>query len=170
MVEVKKAFHPTAPSGEVIRQQPSGEQAPFGSTITLIVSKGHAPVAVPKVVGSAQRQAEKALHAAAFDVAVVTAFSDDVPRGEVMDVSPAQGEDADFESTVTITVSQGPETFPAPTFTGLSPAAAERLADSNGLEVSWFRVPGTPQTVVISQLPTAGSTVRYGDTITLYVA
>jgi len=36
--------------------------------------------------------------------------------------------------------------------------------------VSFFNVPGTPQTTVISQVPTAGSTVRYGDTIKLFVA
>jgi serine/threonine-protein kinase len=169
-VEVRKAFHPTAPIGEVIRQQPTGAQAPFGSTVTITVSKGHAPVAIPKVIGDGQKQAEKALRDAGFDVAVVQAFSDDVERGRVMDVSPPEGEEAEFASSVTITVSQGPESFAAPTFTGLSPAAAERRAASYGLNVSFFRVPGTPMTVVISQQPGPGTTVHYGDTITLFVA
>ena len=75
-----------------------------------------------------------------------------------------------YGSPVTIVVSQGPETFPVPTLTGLTPAAAEAKAKEYGLDVSFFDVPGTAHTVVISQIPTAGTIVRAGDTITLYVA
>jgi beta-lactam-binding protein with PASTA domain len=57
-----------------------------------------------------------------------------------------------------------------PSLTGLSPKDAEAKAKQYGLQVSFFNVPNTPQTTVISQNPAAGTTVHAGDTITLFVA
>ena len=168
--EVTKIYHPTIPEGSVVKQEPADGQAPSGSAVDLWVSRGHAPVAIPGVVRETQADAEAALEAAGFKVVVQTAFSDKVDRGLVIDVSPAEGAEAPYESPVTITVSLGPEEFPAPSLTGLSPDEAKARAAEYGLDVSYFEVPNTPQTTVISQNPAAGSTVRYGDTITLFVA
>jgi len=168
--EVTKIYHPTIPEGSVVKQEPADGQAPSGSAVDLWVSRGHAPVAIPGVVRETQADAEAALEAAGFKVVVQTAFSDKVDRGLVIDVSPAEGAEAPYESPVTITVSLGPEAFPAPSLTGLSPDEAKARAAEYGLDVSYFEVPNTPQTTVISQNPAAGSTVRYGDTITLFVA
>ena len=77
---------------------------------------------------------------------------------------------APYGSTVTITVSQGPEQFAVPSFSGLSKSAAEAKAADYGLKVSWFVLPGTQGATVITQSPTVGATVTYGDTITLYLA
>jgi beta-lactam-binding protein with PASTA domain len=52
----------------------------------------------------------------------------------------------------------------------LSPEEAKAKARAYGLEVSFSYVPGTSQTIVISQIPVAGTMVRSGDTITLWVA
>ena len=169
-VAIERAFHDEIAEGEVIRQSPSEAEAPFGATITLTVSKGHAPVEVPDVVGDPEQRATKQLRDAGFEVATVEAFSDDVPRGEVMDVSPEPGAEAPYGSAVTLTVSQGPEEFPAPTFTGLTPSQARAKADDYGLVIRFFFVPSTPQTVVIGQNPEAGTTVRAGDSLTLFVA
>ncbi len=169
-VEVERDYHDTVPEGSVISQAPAGGRAPQGSTVTVVVSRGHAPVDVPVVVGETQAKAEKLLARAGFSVAVSTVFSDEVERGRVIGVSPAEGTRADHGSTVTITVSLGPEEFPAPSFTQMTPSQAERAAREAGLNVSFFNIPGTPQTTVISQTPTAGTIVSHGDTITLFVA
>lgn len=168
--EVTRVFHPTIPEGSVVKQEPADGQAPSGSAVDLWISKGHAPVAVPAVVRETQADAEAALEAAGFKVVVQTAFSDKVDRGLVIEVSPAERVEAPYESAVTITVSLGPEEFPAPSLTGLSPEEAKARAAQYGLDVSYFKVPNTPQTTVISQNPAAGATVSYGDTITLFVA
>jgi serine/threonine-protein kinase len=110
------------------------------------------------------------LRAAGFVPVIKTAYSNDIDRGDVISVDPPEAEMTPFGSPVSILVSQGPETFPVPTLTGLSPAAAEAKAKEYGLDVSFFDVPGTAHTVVISQIPTAGTIVHAGDTITLYVA
>ena len=110
------------------------------------------------------------LRAAGFVPVIKTAYSDDIDRGDVISVDPPEAEMTDYGSPVTILVSQGPETFPVPTLTGLSPAAAKAKAEEYGLDVAFSYVPGTPQTTVISQVPTAGTTVHVGDTISLWVA
>jgi beta-lactam-binding protein with PASTA domain len=167
---VKQVYDDTVPEGDVVKQSPADGKAPQGSAVDLWVSKGHAPVPVPAVVGATQDKAEKRLRQAGFVPVVSFAFSNDIDRGKVISVDPAEATKTPFGSPVTITVSQGPETFAAPRFTGLTPNQATALAKRYGLKVSFFDVPGTPHTTVIGQNPTAGTTVRYGDTITLYVA
>ena len=168
--DVHQVYSDHVADGDVVKQDPANGQAPRGSAVDLWVSKGHAPVAVPAVVGKKQDAAERKLRAAGFTPVVQVAFSDEVERGRVISVVPAEAAMTAYGSPVTITVSQGPETFAIPRFTGLSPSAAESLAKQYGLRVSFFDVPGTPHTTVISQIPSAGTTVRYGDTVTLYVA
>ena len=67
---------------------------------------------------------------------------------------------------MSIVVSDGPPSFALPSFIGLSQSAAEARASSYGLKISWFYLPNTPQTAVITQSPSPGVTVRPGDTIT----
>jgi beta-lactam-binding protein with PASTA domain len=167
---VRKIYDEQVPEGRVIRQSPADGKQPRGSAVDLWISKGHAPVPIPAVVGKPQAAAEKALRKAGFTPVVQVAFSDDIERGRVIAVDPDEATKTPYGTPVTITVSQGPESFEVPRFTGLAPSAADALAKDYGLKVSFFNVPGTPQTTVISQIPTAGTTVHYGDTVTLYVA
>ena len=44
-------YNPTVPAGGVLGTSPSGS-ALYGSSVTVILSKGHAPVGVPTVTGS----------------------------------------------------------------------------------------------------------------------
>jgi serine/threonine-protein kinase len=167
---VHQVYDDQVPQGDVVRQSPADGKAPQGSAVDLWVSKGHAPVPVPAVVGKSQQKAERALKAAGFTPVVSFAFSNDIARGKVISVDPQEATKTPYGSPVTIQVSQGPESFAAPRFTGLSPEEATSLAKRYGLHVSLFEVPGTPHITVIGQNPAAGTTVHYGDTVTLYVA
>lgn len=169
--EVRRVWHDRVPEGRVVRQSPTATSTlPEGSAVEVVVSRGHAPVDVPDVIGAPEARATKALEAAGFEVSVITGFSKKVERGHVIAVSPEPGTTQPYGSQVQLTVSLGPERFPAPTLTGLSPARARARAAEFGLKVDYFYVPNTPQTIVISQTPAAGTTVSYGDTITLFVA
>lgn len=169
--EVRRVWHDRVPEGRVVRQSPTATSTlPEGSAVEVVVSRGHAPVDVPDVIGAPEARATKALEAAGFEVSVITGFSKKVERGHVIAVSPEPDTTQPYGSQVQLTVSLGPERFPAPTLTGLSPARARARAAEFGLKVDYFYVPNTPQTIVISQTPAAGTTVSYGDTITLFVA
>jgi len=168
--KVTEVFSDTVEVGHVVRQDPADGKAPKGSGVDLWVSKGHAPVAIPGVVGKSQPRAEKMLRSAGFVPVVQVAFSDTIERGLVIKVDPAEGASTPYGDPVTITVSQGPEEFPAPSFAGLTADAAQQKAREYGLRVTFFNIPGTTATHVISQTPTAGTTVHAGDSIELFMA
>ena len=168
--DVHRIYSPTVHEGDVVRQDPSIGKAPRGSLVQLWVSKGRAPVPIPAVVGKQQNRAERLLKDAGFRPVVAVAFSDQIGRGLVISVDPQEATPTAYRSAVTITVSQGPQEFPVPNFSGLAPAVAEQRAHAYGLQVSFFNIPGTSATHVISQTPAPGTTVRYGDTVTLFVA
>ena len=159
----------SVPEGSIIATVQNG-QIPKGSAVDVIVSKGPAPLPVPSVAGMTEDEATAALQDAGFVVAVETDFSNTIDRGEVINAAPKSGTVAAYGSTVTITISQGPEQFAVPSFSGLSKSGAESKAADYGLKVSFFIIPNTQGATVITQSPGAGSTVTYGDTITLYLA
>lgn len=165
----KRRFHDEVPEGSVIAQVQTG-MVPAASTVELIVSRGHAPVEIPKVADMSESEAAELLEVAGFSVAVEDAFSNTVERGFVISVSPKAGDDARYASTVTLKVSLGPERFPLPSFMGLSRSEAQAKADAYGLVASFFVVPNTTGSAVISQSPVPGVEVSSGDGVTLYIA
>ena len=81
------------------------------------------------VVGADQASAETTLRAAGFEVDSVTRTSPKA-KGIVLGQDPPGGEKADKGSTVTLTVSDGPESRAVPTVEGLTyKSAAARLRD-----------------------------------------
>jgi serine/threonine-protein kinase len=167
-VVTKSVFDYDVAAGSVLSQDPSTPQAPKGSQIQLVVSKGPPPANLPNVIGKMQDEATRRLEAQDFGVSVIEEFSNDIEEGRVISQSPS-GAEAPYGSTITLTVSKGPEQFPAPDFRGLSKSAAQALADRYGLTPNFQTVPGTTGSVVFSQSPGVGVTVRYGDTITLFM-
>jgi len=67
-----------------------------------------APVEVPDVVGETEAAGTIELETALFVVSVVTAYSPSIAAGLIISQSPTGGSFADEGSTVTITVSLGP--------------------------------------------------------------
>jgi serine/threonine-protein kinase len=167
--EVHREYDDRVPEGSVISQDPAEGKLARGSGVDLVVSRGHAPVVVPSLDGKTKEQADAALRDQGLVPAFEEDFSDQVDRGLVLNVEGG-GDEVAYGSTVVVTMSLGPEEFPAPALTGLSPSEAKDKAAEYGLEVSYFYVPNTPQTTVISQDPEAGATVIYGDTLMLFVA
>jgi eukaryotic-like serine/threonine-protein kinase len=166
---IDRVYDDHAPAGQVLAQRPADGKAPSGSGVTLTVSKGHAPVAIPQVVAKPKARAEAMLKDAGFKVTVRTVFSDQIDRDVVVSVDPGEGTDAPYRSIVTLTISLGPEDFATPRLTGLTPSAATDAAEQLGLHVSYYYIPGSARQLVIGQDPEPGATVHYGDTITLFI-
>ncbi|MGZ5214036.1 MAG: Stk1 family PASTA domain-containing Ser/Thr kinase [Actinomycetota bacterium] len=145
-------------------------KAPRDSAIEVVVSKGPAPVPVPNVVGATVEDATKALEDARFVVDdSKTKFSTEVERGHVIRQSPADGQLQPGE-TVTLVISMGPKSFPAPDFRSLSRSGAQALAEQFGLIPTFVDLAAYPGTTVVNQSTAVGATVTYGDPITLYLA
>jgi beta-lactam-binding protein with PASTA domain len=165
----KRIYNDDLPAGSVISQDPATGRLPQGSAVSVVLSQGPAPRPIPKVVGKDQALAQERLAGAGFNATIQEAFSDSVVDGRVISVSPDVGAMTAYGTTVTLTVSKGPETFPVPDFRGISRSAAEDLAEQYGLVLDFRAVAGTSGSVVYSQTPGVGTVVRFGDTITLFL-
>ena len=158
-------YSSTVVAGAILATSPAGS-APYGSTVTVIASKGHAPVAVPSVTGSSAAAAAAALTAAGLVPAQANAYSSTVPSGQVISSTPAAGTTQPFGSRVVVTVSQGPQPVTVPNVVGQSVTAATAALQALGLKVGGPYGPAG-STTVVSLDPPAGTSVLPGVTVNM---
>ncbi len=104
------SYSDTVAAGDVISQNPvSGSKAKEGDTITLVISQGREAVTVPDVYTTYKTEQMAKDELAAFNVSVKTAYSDTYPEGIVMAQSIEPGKQVEKGTSITITISQGPE-------------------------------------------------------------
>jgi eukaryotic-like serine/threonine-protein kinase len=169
--EVTRAYNESFEVDRVIRQsERGGSQAPQGSEVNLVVSRGPAPKPVPDVVGLAAERATERLEDAGFVVSADSEYSRKVDEGKVISQSPPPGNELQPGSTVSIVVSLGPPEFPMPNVVGMARDAAVAELRALGLLVDVAIVPGQDGGQVVFQEPSAGTVVEVGDTVSIYVA
>jgi len=131
-------------------------------------------VAVPRLLGLSQADAEEALSGLGLAVAgeVRTETHPTAAPGDVVWQDPPPGVAVPPGHTVEITVSAGPQRIPVPDLSGYDEPIAQQLVLAAGLVVG--RIERTqapaPRGVVINSRPPAGSTLRPGTEVTLVVS
>jgi beta-lactam-binding protein with PASTA domain/predicted Ser/Thr protein kinase len=169
-VQVERDFDDSVPQGDVIRQDPgAGQTIQEGATVTIVVSRGPPPIKVPDLTGQPAADARATLEALGFKVEVTKDFSSDVSRDHVIGTDPPSGTKVPKGSTVTMSVSKGPKTFPMPDVVGMQREAAVQKLEAFGLSVKVVEVPGTHGNQVVYQDPDPGVTVEQGQQVTIYV-
>jgi len=157
-------------SGLVINSSPQeGNNVPANTLVTLFVSTGQAPVAVPNVVGQPQDQAESTLQAKGFHVNVKSDSTSSLPAGQVISQSPSGGT-ASPGATVTITVSGGAVSVPS--VVGDSQQTATQILTAAGFQVNAQNGSGPADVAngtVFSQQPAPSSNAAKGATVTIFV-
>ena len=153
----------------VINSNPAeGNNVPANTLVTLFVSKGQAPVAVPNVVGQQQDQAAATLQSKGFKVDTKTDATSSSPAGQVISQNPSGGTAAPG-ATITITVSGGAVSVPP--VVGDSQATATQVLTTAGFQVSVQQGSGPAQYAngtVFSQQPANGTAAK-GSTVTIFV-
>jgi eukaryotic-like serine/threonine-protein kinase len=154
------------PAGSVTGfDPPAGQPLKRGQAVTVLVSKGHAPVGVPDVRGQSPDAATKNLQELGFKVTRgPDGRSADVPVGAVMSVAPGPGASVPYGSTLTITVCAGLPQVQVPDVTGKSADDATRILTAAGLKVKTQKFFGDK---VFRQTPAAGQTVDQGTEVTI---
>ncbi|WP_041241531.1 Stk1 family PASTA domain-containing Ser/Thr kinase [Geodermatophilus obscurus] len=156
------------PVGHVTGFKPeAGTELKRDEELVVYVSRGHAPVPVPAVVGLSPEQATANLDTLGFTVERSEGRSADVDPGEVMAVSPAAGQQAPYRSTVTLQVSAGLPQVQVPDVVGRSQQEAAALLQQAGLQVQVNQFFGDR---VIRQSPAAGQTVDIGTSVTILLS
>ena len=153
----------------VINSNPAeGNNVPANTLVTLFVSKGQAPVAVPNVVGQQQDQAAATLQSKGFKVDTKTDATSSSPAGQVISQNPSGGTAAPG-ATITITVSGGAVSVPS--VVGDSQATATQILTNAGFQVSVQNGSGPANVAngtVFSQNPQNGTATK-GSTVTIFV-
>jgi serine/threonine-protein kinase len=166
-----EAFDEEVPAGAVAgTDPPAGTSLKPQTPVTLIVSQGPAPRPVPAVVGSPEAEANAALAAAGLAVGSRTEdFSEAVPAGAVVSVTPAAGTEVEKGSAVALVISKGPPPVQVPRVVDLREAEAVAALQRVGLGANVQRAPVVVLGRVYSQDPAAGATVPKGTTVTIAV-
>ncbi|MGW4048398.1 Stk1 family PASTA domain-containing Ser/Thr kinase [Streptomyces sp. NPDC004721] len=129
---------------------------------------------VPPLLAKTEAQARERLKEAGLGVdRVEHAYSDTVGRGTVIGTDPRAGARIRSHGSVTLTVSDGPETVRVPDLKGHRLGEARTLLKKEGLEpgmVSREFSDDVPRDVVIGTDPEAGTERRAGSAIALTVS
>ena len=166
---IVSAFSNSVAAGDVVSVSPNpGTPVKQGATITLTISKGEPAAAVPDVTGQTQNDATSALQQRGFNVAVATTqtMSNTVPKGSVVSYTPTGS--APSGSTITLTLSSGPQQVVVLDVTGKTVEDATAALQAQGFTVVTTRLLPFVDDVG-RQSPGGGSTADYGSTVTLYI-
>ncbi len=162
--------------GQILRQSPApGTQLAEGKTLTLVVSTGPPPVAVPTdVVNKPLVAATAELQAEGLGVGQLTYKYDETHlKDVVLGLVPGQPLQVPKGSKVPLVVSNGPQPRTVPTFaSGTTAAVATTKLEDMGLKVAQTSQSSTTVQagVVIATSPPAGQEVPRGSTVTLIVS
>ena len=160
------------PADQVLDQTPNGGTSiDQGSSVTLKVSKGPQPIAVPNVVGESFETANSQLQAAGFAVAKRM-----VDSSQPANIVIAQRPDANTSqapgTTITLSVSKGPKTTGVPDVTSQQQQDAIstlRAAGFNVRVVAQDTTDPTQDGIVLNQNPSGGTQAKPGQTVTIVV-
>jgi serine/threonine-protein kinase len=156
--------------GVVIKSTPAeGNNVAANTVVTLYVSSGAAPVAVPNVQGKMENEAATILQNDGFTVIVKQDTTSTQTAGTVVNQDPSPNTQVQAGSKVTIFVSGAAS---VPNVVGLSVASAEASLQSSGFKVTVETVAGPDGTAagsVWKQTPPAQTTSPQGTTVTILV-
>jgi eukaryotic-like serine/threonine-protein kinase len=159
---------------QVTQQNPTvGTEVQPNSTVTITVNKGPRTGTVPDGLLGRKRDAVKnRLREAGFtnvDEAPATSEPIDSDKDEVLALAPAEGTTVALDDQITITYATGRS--PVPNLVNRTEGQAEEDAEAAGFDTRIrTRVSDQPAGIVISQQPTAGTSLARGESVTIIVA
>jgi serine/threonine-protein kinase len=158
--------------GNVIDSNPAaGTNAGKGSVVTLLVSSGRAPQAIPDVKGSSQDAAFNQLQQQGFtNIQPQQENSDTVPAGQATRTDPAAGTKIPTDQRITLYISSGKKQFTVPSVVGVKYADAKTQLEGQGFTVGRVNIVDDSNVgVVVDQSPAGNSQVTTKGLVTLRV-
>ncbi|MCM1330187.1 MAG: Stk1 family PASTA domain-containing Ser/Thr kinase [Ruminococcus sp.] len=111
-VVVAEEVYSDYPAGAIIEQSPAeGSEYLVGSTtVRLKISKGQRKVTVPNTYDLSEADAMNMLKEnSGFSVLIISEYSEEVPKGNVIITDPPKGESVPAGSEIKVYISRGPE-------------------------------------------------------------
>lgn len=183
--EVSEKYSDSITEGDIISTDPAnvGDRGSKrrGQKVKVVVSKGVRQATVPADILDATSASGKdpinALKKAGFDNVEQTTASDDtysmeVPQGALLSLSVDPGATLPHNTTITVTVSQGPKPVTMPNIVGKTKDEAQQTMDDLKLTANWTESfdDKIPQGQVISTSVSSGNTLHWGDSVDVVVS
>ncbi|GAA3746806.1 Stk1 family PASTA domain-containing Ser/Thr kinase [Plantactinospora mayteni] len=152
------------PEGVVIATNPKvGAEVKPGDKITVIVSKGKAPISVPVLVGKNINEVRDIVRDLGLELSE-TYKDSDKPKDQVIAQSPQDGAGVEKNAQVKVDVSNGPPAVNVPRVIDLPCQQAKQLLESQGLAVG---VQFNPNGTVRIQNPNENTPVPPGTQVVI---
>ncbi|MGC4805759.1 Stk1 family PASTA domain-containing Ser/Thr kinase [Micromonospora sp. DT233] len=152
------------PAGVVVATSPKvGAEVKPGAKVTLVLSKGKAPISVPNLIGKSVTEARTTL--AQLGLVPVETYKDSPkPKDEVLGQSPTDGAGVEKGAQVKLDVSKGPAPVAVPRVVDLPCQQAKQQLEGQGFPVN---VQFNPNGTVRFQNPPENAQVAPGTQITI---
>jgi len=172
--KVALRYDSKALKNQVMSQAPApGMQLPIRSVITLVVSQGPKPIAVPELVQLTLSDARRTAATRGLKLEVSERVPNDtIPPDVVIGQNQPPGSKVDPGSTITVVVSDGAPLLGVPDVGGRNVAEALSALQSAGLSsrITYVVDAQSPPGTVMQQDPSASSQARKNSLVTLTVA
>jgi serine/threonine-protein kinase len=128
-------YSDTVPEGSVISTTPDkGTELKKGDTVTVVVSKGRAPIQVPNLVGMNVNDARNQLQG--LGLTAVERYKDsNQPQDQVVAQTPKAGSGVANDAEITLDVSKGPPQVTVPDVSNQQCQQAQQTLQGLGLQV-----------------------------------
>lgn len=161
--------------GKIISTDPkAGKKVEKGSRINLYISVGSKKITLEDYTGKSYDTVKKTLDEQGFrSVSSQEAYSDEQDKGMIISQNPLANQDVVAKDTdISFVVSKGPEPVLLANLSGFTKKAAEDYAKTNQLEISSSEEysDSVPEGQVISQKPSAGTSMAKGDNISVVIS
>ncbi|GGK61481.1 putative serine/threonine-protein kinase [Planomonospora parontospora subsp. parontospora] len=131
---------------------------------------GDGKVEIPALASQTVEAATKQLGALGLKVKTTEEFSEEQPKGAVIETDPAAGAKVDKNTEVKVVVSKGVERVTVPDVVGKTVEEATAELEGKGFEVTVVtKASSRPQGVVLESDPEAGKKAAKGGTVRIYI-
>jgi serine/threonine-protein kinase len=165
-----QVFDDTVAVGSVAGTDPKiGTSVKPGTSVSILISKGPKPVPVPDIDGTKSAVAQAALTEIGLIPVITEKYSEKVPEGQVIKVTPKPGTVVNSGTEVELVVSKGPPPVEVPTLVDLRKSQAIAILKKLGLVPKVISAGFTPLNRVFSQDPPAGTMIPKGSVVTIRI-
>ena len=166
-----EVFDELIPIGKVVSTDPAaGASVKRATPVTILVSKGPAPVDVPPIIGTIATDAAATLATLGLTMEKTEEVFDDSIAGTVLSSDPVPGTTVPKGTVIKVKLSKGPVLIEVPKVVGMDVATATKTLQDAGFEVKTVdRLTVVVLNKVYSQNPAGGSKAPKGSVITLEI-
>jgi serine/threonine-protein kinase len=166
-----EVFDEVIPVGKVVSTDPVGGTSVKRETpVTILVSKGPAPVEVPPIIGTLITDATTTLGPLGLTTETIREDFDDSVAGTILSTDPIPGTTVPKGTVIKVVLSKGPVLVDVPNVVGMDVATATVTLEGAGFQVKTVnKLTVAILNKVYSQNPAAGSKAPKGSVVTLEI-